>query len=489
MLDIVLVGGGSTPNVANVDPNTFGIAVQPTNSNQYAGKFVQINEVDPGTYTNTGAAYRLASGVSADQRQFVGIDTALFEYGFISTAQDTNVWKFGATTMTAAQSGGFCQLNANATATTTTGCSMQTWKYFTVEMSAALRVSCTGELAGAIPANEVVEIGLFVATITTAPADGVWLQLTSAGVTGVINYNGIVTSTAFTAAGIAALIATNVNFEVGLVVSDDGCDFYLSGNYLGTVATPAGNAFPFLSGSLPVAFQQRNPGAVSGPVSYKAARVRVDQMDLDLAMPYAHQQAAAGLIGAQATQGATAGSSALYSNSLASGAGAAMTNTTAALGSGLGGQFAALPTLVVGTDGIVCSYQVPQGSVTQEARQYMCTGIRVQGAVTTVLAGGPVLYAYSVAFGHTAVSMATAEATTFASPTTKAPRRIPIGYETFAATAAVGTVGSSGGAFMPFATPIPVNPGEFIAVCAKNLGVVTTLGVVTLLVTFDGYWV
>ena len=36
-----------------------------------------------------------------------------------------------------------------------------------------------------------------------------------------------------------------------------------------------------------------------------------------------------------------------------------MTNTTAALGTGLGGQFSALPTLAVNTDGIICSYLNP----------------------------------------------------------------------------------------------------------------------------------
>ena len=52
----------------------------------------------------------------------------------------------------------------------------------------------------------------------------------------------------------------------------------------------------------------------------------------------------------QGQTGQTLGSTALYTNNLAAGAGAVMTNTTAALGSGLGGQFSALPTLAVGTD-------------------------------------------------------------------------------------------------------------------------------------------
>lgn len=38
------------------------------------------------------------------------------------------------------------------------------------------------------------------------------------------------------------------------------------------------------------------------------------------------------------------------------------------------------------------------------------------------------------------------------------------------------------------ATPILVQPGEFIQIVAKNLGTVTTSGVITFLVGIGGYW-
>jgi hypothetical protein len=102
--------------------------------------------------------------------------------------------------------------------------------------------------------------------------------------------------------------------------------------------------------------------------------------------------------------------------------------------------------------------------------------------VTTTLTGGPVLYAYSLAFGHTGVSLATAEA----NGTAKAPRRISLGYETFATTAAAGVIGAS--VYMAFNSPICVQPGEFVQLVAKNLGTVTTGGVITFQVTFDGFF-
>jgi hypothetical protein len=179
-------------------------------------------------------------------------------------------------------------------------------------------------------------------------------------------------------------------------------------------------------------------------------------------------------MGSQGTSGNTMGSTALYSNSLAAGAGAAMTNTTAALGTGLGGQFSVQPTLAVGTDGIVCSFQVPAGSINITPRRLVISGIQIQGAITTALTGGPVVYAYSLAYGHTALSLATAETGSFVTATTKAPRRVPLGYETYAATAAVGVIG--GGIKIAFSKDIVVNPGEFVAIVAKNFGVVTSAG-------------
>ncbi len=187
--------------------------------------------------------------------------------------------------------------------------------------------------------------------------------------------------------------------------------------------------------------------------------------------------------GQQGQSGQTMGSAALLTNNLAAGAGAVMTNTTAALGVGMGGQFSALPTLAVGTDGIVCSYQNPLGTVAITGKQLVITGYTVKAVVTTVLAGNatPIIYIMSLAYGHTNVSLATTEAAN-----AKAPRRIGLGVLTFAAAAAVGVVSET--ISMKFDRPLPVFPGEFAALAAKNVGAVTTTGVVTFIVTPDWGW-
>jgi hypothetical protein len=72
------------------------------------------------------------------------------------------------------------------------------------------------------------------------------------------------------------------------------------------------------------------------------------------------------------------------------------------------------------------------------------------------------------------------------SATTKAPRRLPLGLKTFATNAAAGTLGQR--IDIDLATPIPVYPGEFVQLVAKNIGTVTTTGAITFLVSFGGYW-
>ena len=485
----IRIEGNTSGNVAEVTANNqLEVTLPQTLAD--AGLAVVTGQMGDGTYTG-GVTYRKTARVSLQDRLLVGIDTPEFDYNFTWTSQDTGIWQFKATTMTMSQSGGFVLFNANSTATTTTGCSLQTWRTFDCIANGALRVAFDMSFSNALPANEVHEVGLFYQTTTTAPADGVYVRFTSAGIIGVLNYNGTETTATFAAQAVTDHLGANNVFDISMQISVEGVEFYIEDQYLGFIATPNGNPFPFLTSELPVCMQSRNSGAVTGIQQMRVGHVRVTQMSVDLNIPFPHQQTGQGAMASQAQQGSTMGSTALYSNSLAAGAGAAMTNTTAALGAGLGGQFSALPTLAAGTDGIICSYQNPLGSVTVQPRTLMITGVKIMSVVTTVLAGGPLIYAYSLAYGHTAVSMATAEGTSFGtSPSTKAPRRVALGIESgMPATAAVGVLGSAAGIYQAFNSPIAVNPGEFVAICAKNFGTVTTSGVVTFLVTFDGYWI
>lgn len=105
-----------------------------------------------------------------------------------------------------------------------------------------------------------------------------------------------------------------------------------------------------------------------------------------------------------------------------------------------------------------------------------------------VVATTPTSLVWGLAWGHTAVSLATAETASFANATTHAPRRMPLGIMH----AAIGTV--VGGTYDKgidtiFSTPICVRPGEFIATTVRfRVGTATASQELTYVVGFDGYF-
>jgi len=102
------------------------------------------------------------------------------------------------------------------------------------------------------------------------------------------------------------------------------------------------------------------------------------------------------------------------------------------------------------------------------------------------LTGGPLSLVFGVAHGHTAVSLATAETGSFVTATTKAPRRVPLGTQSYVVTAAAG-VGAVD-IVRRFVSPIVVNPGEFFAITCRNVGTVTSAGALVIAACVDHYF-
>ena len=257
--------------------------------------------------------------------------------------------------------------------------------------------------------------------------------------------------------------------------------------------TAAGNAQPFSSTALPICFQYRNSGLVSGSpqMQFRVGSCRVEQDDLNLGIPYSHIQAAAGLqYQSQPGSASPQGNDNYYTASVAPTPFAFVAAATGAM-AGLGGIAVINPTTAAGTDGVIFSYQNPVGGVSQIPRTLVITGVQVQGGVSTILANTSALaLAYSIGFGHTAATLATANVTTFTTATTKAPRFVPIGFETYAINAAVGVIGCPTPLILDLSqAPIVVNPGEFVALVVRNVGGVTTSGAITVMCTMKHYYI
>jgi hypothetical protein len=490
----VIDTGTSTSGKANVDTG-FNLNVTlprlpTTDATSGVGFAALAGKNDDGTVVAGGRVNRVY--VAEGNRVAVANPVLLWDDTFNATSQNTAKYFFASTTQTGTMAAGVLNLNASALTSINTNCGIKTWRSFPLFGKSELRCNTSGFLTTVPQANCLIEFGLFSAVIpgAAAPTDGVFYRYnTAAELRGVISYNGTETQTAAITPPSA-----NVSHDFVIVTQTNTVLFYIDDILVGklsllTDAPSLGQ--PFMAASQPWCSRVVIGGsAPASGTTLKISDVFITQLGTDPMKNWDTQKAGLGHMLSQGQNGGTMGSTALLTNSLAPGAGAAMTNTTAALGSGLGGQFAALPTLASSTDGIMQSYQNPVGSINQTARNLIIKGVRIQSVVTTTCVNaGPIIYVYSLAYGHTTVSMATVEAASFLTGgTTKAPRRIPLGVETFPVNTTIGTIATAqGGIYVRFDSPILVAPGEFIAICAKNVGTVSSAGVITFLVAFDGY--
>lgn len=467
----VLIGG------SNLDANS-NIKTTLPSSKSLAGYAVCTTRLHDGE-TGYNQAIDRPLEVSINKRLRVGVDNLWFQDRFSYAAQWTAVWKSTLTTFTATHVGGFLVLNGGNVTTAAAVANYETYKEFPCFNGAGLAFEAIAAFTQPPQTGNLAEIGMFRAATTAAPLDGVLFRITAAGAfLGVSNVNGSETTT-----DLGTPPTDNVEHTYGIRMEQEQVMFLLDGVVRGVVNTPVGASGPSVNMYVPVHFRLYNSVAPSLAVQLKIGECRVFLRDIPDARDFEQTMVGMGGMGCQGHAGATQGSTALYTNSLAAGAGVAATNTTAALGSGLGGQFALQPTLAAGSDGVISSYQVPAGTAAIPGESLVITGVWIDALVTTAFTGGPCYFAMSLAIGGTAVSLATAEAAA-----AKAPRRIPLGFLNFPVTSAVGQAPVNGRIFVPFASKLIAHPGEFIQVAAKNLGTVTTAGVVVFEIGFDAHW-
>jgi hypothetical protein len=458
----------------------------PTDSED-AGAVRFFSENDPGTFT--GTAYVKSPETSPDYRLRVGIDTVLFTETFNATAQNTGSWSYTFNTLTAAQPGaGTVNFSVVQGTTSAHGAFMRTFQYFPVVGTAPLSVEIIfGQFTAALVANEVFLCGLGLPTAaTTPPTDGVWLQLTTAGLIGVLVYNGVTTQTGVLRA--FGSIAENTLYKAAIVV---GVEFWWEDVYLGQIAVPAANGQPFLQAGLPAFLMKYNTGAVANTNTMRVSDVTVSLLDINTSKPWAYQMAVQGKMAYQGQNGGTMGTTALYPNATAATVvtGGALSQTVA-IATGLGGQ-AGIVAGVAGIDGLITAFQNPTGGINQTPRNLVITGVRIDAVnIGAAVATTASVLSWSLAFGATGAtipSLAQAESASFATATAKAWRRVPIGIQSWIVGAAIGAPAEA--IAINFDAPIVVHPGQWVASVAKFLvGTATASQVIWCVVAIQGYY-
>lgn len=444
-----------------------------------------VGENDAGTVT--GSPYLVSPEVSDDYRLRVGVDTLLDYEIFNYAAQNTGKHVYRNTTMTITwNSSNGLLTNGGGITTITTGASFSTYRTFSTSGIAPIYCEANVAFTAAPTTNTTIDVGFFSLSTSNpyAPTDGAYFRLTSAGLFGVSNFNGSEQTTGGGATPMIASPTANHVYKLAILISPAETHFYVDDVLRATLARPSAVGSPMVGGAAPFSIRHAIAGGAAGAaLSMRVFSYYVSQGDLPEWMPPIHARAAQGMA-YQGMSGGAMGSLANYANS---------TNPTSGAGSnvgqlvtGLGGQVACNATAGAATDFIFWSYQNPAGGLAQTPRKLIINGVWLSTTnMGAAVATTPTTVWWSLAFGHTAVSLATTEAAT-----SKAPRRVPLGAQSIAVGAAIGTMYTPDTITRTFSSPIVVMPGEFVALVGKIIvGTATASQSVWVVSGVDHYFV
>lgn len=493
----VIDSGSNSSGKANVDaefnlavntPGHTASGVERGGGPENAGATVIFCENDPGTVTSE--RYVRSPEATEDFQLRISHDHILDRETFNYTSQNTGKHSHVFTTMTATVSANGLLLNSGAITTTTTGMTFGTFAEFPCAHAAAsvyaeVNLSLNQNIAS-IPANFVMDVGLFRrgAANPYAPTDGAYFRFNNNGITAVICRNSIEITSVLT--GVSGFLA-NENRRFTITVTEREVEFWIDDVRYASLSAAATSGQVILGATLPWSVRIANTGVPSSAVTALITDYTISYGGA----VYAQTWAAVGnrsLGSYQGLSGGTMGSLANYANS---------TNPTSAAGSntaanvtGLGGQGAVNAAAAAATDFLLCSYQVPAGTLAVQGRRLVVTGVRVSCAnMGAAVATTATTIGLALTFGNTAVSLATAETASFATATTKAARRVPLGFMFWNVAAPIGATPQNGDIFMPFQNPIYVNPGEFIGVAMKFIaGTATASQSIWYQIAFDYGW-
>jgi len=454
------------------------------------GSIRTFGENDGGALT--GDILLRSPEVDVDYRQRVSQDVIYDDHVFNTTAQDTGKHQYLNTTMTNTWTAGTLTTNATSITTTTTGTILSTYAFFPIQGTTTLAADTEIGFSAQPQTNTFIEFGVGIpGAQTVAPTDGVFFRLSAAGLQGIASFNGNETSSGVfpLSGGTGTWVYTNSKrYQFICYATAVEAQFWVNdgtgANCLGVIPLPSGQSRMCMSSTGQFFLKHRIVGGAAGGIlqaTMGAYNVRLGGTNVSTTLSTAGNRITGSYQGGSGgTMGTLARFGTITTGNEANVTAAVPTTTTAALGSGLGGNFWETISLAVNTDGIIMSYQVPAGTVNVPGRRLALRGMFLASYVQTVLVGGPYVAEWFLAFGHTAVSLGTAEAAT-----TKAPRRIALPFtQTITAAQAVSTVVAQNVNFVDFGdAPVFVNPGEFIQLCTRHIGTVGTSGTVVHKVT------
>lgn len=425
------------------------VKVALTNDPTYVGSVRSFSENDPGNVT--GIPLLRSAETSMDFRLRVGTDSIWDTEQFNYVAQNTSKHKYTSTTMTMTWAGGALNTNGSSITTTATAAQLQTYRYFPLLGSGTIYAETTMCLSNAMPTNVNLDFGLMTlaAAGTSAPTDGIYFRINSAGIVGVINSNGTETTTS----AMTFTQSTNVFAKFLICINQSEVEFWIDDVLMKSVNRGAGVSQPSYAASAPFAIRHHNTGVAGAVVQGKFGGYSVSEGDMDINRLWAATMAGQGLSGIQGTSGMTQGQTANNANSTVP-ATAALSNTAAGYAT-LGGKFVFAAVAGAETDYALFAYLNPVPTTALTGRNLVIRGVWLDtfNAVVAV-ATTPTVLEWSLGVGGTAVSLATGEAAA-----TRAPRRITLGCQSFLVGALAGAPAER--IDINLDAPVVVEPGTY----------------------------
>lgn len=456
----------------HVVPET-DVATNPGN----VGAVRVFSENDPGTVT--GSAYLKSAETSTDYRLRIGTDSVWDTEQFNYTAQNTSKHKYTPTTLTMTWAGGSLNTNGGSVTTTGTACQIQTYRYFPLLGAGAVYFETTMCLSAAMAANINIDFGgmTLAAAGTSIPTDGVYFRISSGGVFGVINSNGVeVTTSPFTFTRSA-----NVFNKFTITSTQSEVEFWIDDILMAHVDRGTGVSQPHYAASVPFGIRHHHTGVAGAVVQAKFGGYSVTLGDMNTERLWASTMAGQGLSSVQGASGHTQGQTANNVNSTVP-ATATLSNTAAGYAT-LGGKFLFAAPAGAETDYALFAYLNPVPTTGITGRNLVIRGVWIEtfNAVVAV-ATTPTVLEWSLGVGSTAVSLATGEAAA-----TRAPRRIGIGNQSFIVGALAGAIASR--CVVNLDAPVVVEPGTYLHIILRvPYGTATATELFRGMVGINGYW-
>lgn len=377
---------------------------------------------------------------------------------------------------------GYIDLNGTSSVLSNGYVIMTSWRTFPVFDSFPTYIEFRLRADNATAAGATIDFGWGTAAATAAPTDGAFFRFSTLGeFRCVVSNNGTETTS-------SALTAPTGGVYHNYVISlyNNRVDFWVDDTLYATIPVTSSLPQVTMASSAPAfarVYNGTSPAAAAKTV--RVALIAASFGDQATNKPWSHVMA--GGMNAAYNKPLTqiTGQTTNYVNSAAPSAAGTWSNTSAAYTT-LGGQWVSPSTWPTAgeTDLIVFQYSNLAPAVgTFTGRNLYITGVRIgETYVTGALTGGPGLFQWFISGMGSATSLATADSATAVSH-----RRIAIGTQALAATAAAGTL--AGGLYLDLSGgPILAAPGQRITIGVKILGTSITVGTVRGTVALIGYF-